>query len=248
MDSALKEKYNTATNKLILLDYDGTLVDFEPIPDMAKPSSQLLESLRTIACKPGTEVIVISGRRQFDIDNFLGDLPINIIAEHGAMIKEGGIWKKQIIDYGLWKDTVLPIFDRITLTCPNSFVEEKQFSLTWHYRNAQSESGHEHSRELIRALRDSACSYNLRIIDGNKIVEVLSKDIDKGKAVRKVLEQKKYDYVLSIGDDQTDEDMFCALSDYNNAYTIKVGKGITFAKYRLTSVSEVLNLLEHLSK
>ena len=143
---------------------------------------------------------------------------------------------------------MLPIFDRITLTCPNSFVEEKQYSLTWHYRNALSESGHAHSRELIRTLRDSAFSYNLRIIDGNKIVEVLSKDIDKGKAVRKVMKQKKYDYVLSIGDDQTDEDMFCALSDYDNAYTIKVGKGITFAKYRLASVSEVINLLVQLSK
>jgi len=101
MDSALKEKYKTAANKLILLDYDGTLVDFEPIPCRAKPSTQLLDSLRAIAREPGTEVIVISGRQQFDMDNFLGDLPINIIAEHGAMIKEGGLWKKQIIDYGL---------------------------------------------------------------------------------------------------------------------------------------------------
>ncbi|KAF0151976.1 MAG: trehalose 6-phosphate synthase/phosphatase [Ignavibacteria bacterium] len=248
MFSTLTEKYKTAVNKLILLDYDGTLVDFVPTPERAKPSAHLLNTLRTISNQPQTEVIIISGRLYFDIDRFLGVLPLNIIAEHGAMVKENGKWKKQIVDYRLWKQSVLPIFNRFALTCPNSFVEEKEYSLTWHYRNAQLESGHEHSRELIRALKDSARSYNLRIIDGNKIVEVMNNDIDKGKAVKKMLKQNEYDYVLSIGDDQTDEDMFCALSDYSNTYTIKVGEGETFAKYRVKSVSEVLNLLEQLSK
>lgn len=248
MDSVLTEKYKTAANKLILLDYDGTLVDFEPMPDKAKPSTHLLDTLREISNQPQTEVIIISGRRHFDIDSFLGDLPLNIIAEHGAMIKENGKWKKLIVDYGLWKHSVLPILNRFALTCPNSFVEEKEYSLTWHYRNSQPESGNEKSRELIHALKDSARSHNLRIIDGNKIVEVMNNDIDKGKAVKKVLKQKKYDYVLSIGDDQTDEDMFYVLSNYSNTYTIKVGVGETFAKYRVKSVSDVLNLLGLLSK
>lgn len=247
MDSILTEKYKSAGNKLVLLDYDGTLVDFEPMPERAKPSAQLLKILKTLTNKPQTEVVIISGRRQYDIDTFLGDLPINIIAEHGAMIKENGKWRNQVTDYGLWKQSVLPIIDRFTLTCPNSFVEEKQYSLSWHYRNTQTELGYEYSRELIRALRDSARSYNLRIIDGNKIVELVNNEIDKGKAVKKLLAQNKYDYILAIGDDQTDEDMFRELSKIDHAFTIKVGDGETFAKQKTGSVADVVLLLEQLA-
>ena len=247
MYSTFTEKYKTAANILVLLDYDGTLVDFESIPERAKPSAQLLKILKTLTDKPQTKVVIISGRRQYDIDSFLGDLPINIIAEHGAMIKENGKWRKQVIDYGLWKQSVLSIFERFTLTCPNSFVEEKQYSLTWHYRNAQTELGYEYSRELIRTLSDSVRSYNLRIIDGNKIVELTSNLIDKGKAVKKMLAQNKYDFILAIGDDKTDEDMFRELSENDHAFTIKVGDGETFAKQKVHSVADVIRLLEQLA-
>lgn len=248
MHSIFTEKYKTAANKLILLDYDGTLVDFDPMPERAKPSAQLLEILMTLADNHQTKVVIISGRRQYEIDSFLGDLPVNIIAEHGAMIKENGRWRKLVIENELWKQSVLPIFERFTLSCSNSFVEEKQYSLTWHYRNVQTELGYEYSRDLIRALWDSVRSYNLRIIDGNKIVELMNNEINKGKAVNKVFLLNNYDYVLSIGDDQTDEDMFRALLDNLNAYTIKVGEGKTVAKHKLKSVSEVLNLLSQLTK
>jgi trehalose 6-phosphate synthase/phosphatase len=247
MDNILKERYKAALNKLVLLDYDGTLVDFQPLPDRARPSDRLLNALRTIANQPRTTVTIISGRRHYDIDRFLGGLPLKLIAEHGAMVKEDGKWKKQVVDYGLWKRSVMPIFNRITLNCPNSFVEEKEFSLTWHYRNAQPEAGYSHSRELIQALENSARSFHLRIIEGDKIVEVMNRDIDKGKAINKVMEHNDYDYILSIGDDRTDEDMFRVLKNCTNAFTVKVGGGKTLAKYKLESVSEVLSLLDQLA-
>ncbi len=248
MFSSLLKKFKIANYKLILLDYDGTLVDLEPLPEMAKPSLHLLDTLRKVVNQKHTEVIIISGRRHLEIDGLLGELPLDIIAEHGAMIKKKGKWKNQIIDDVFWKQSFLPIFNQFTLSCPNSFVEEKEFSLTWHYRNAQAELGHENSRELIRVLKDMADPNNLRIIDGHKIVEIMNNNIGKGKAVEKLLEKKKYDFILSIGDDQTDEDMFCALRDYNHAYTIKVGEGETSAKEYLGSPAEVIGLLNELIK
>lgn len=70
MHSIFTEKYKTAANKLILLDYDGTLVDFESMPDKAKPSAQLLEILKSLTDNHQTNVIIISGRRQYEIDSF----------------------------------------------------------------------------------------------------------------------------------------------------------------------------------
>lgn len=241
------EKYKNATNKLVLLDYDGTLVGYSPIPEKAIPSEKLLDILMKLIDKPQTKVIIISGRGHQDIDKLLGHLPINIIAEHGAMIKANRVWEKQIIDNGSWKNKILPILNRFTLSCPNSFIEEKYFSLTWHYRNAESESGNTHSRALIYILEATIHSYNLKILDGNKVVEIMTKEIGKGMAVKKIVEQNNYDYILAIGDDKTDEEMFEFLLHNSNAATVKVGSGNTFAKYKLDNVNNVISLLEQLT-
>src|SRR5687768_1704391 len=101
MNNIFREKYRRASNRLILLDYDGTLVELGPMPEKAQPSARIVSVLRSLTKKPRTEIIIVSGRRAYDIDKFLGDLPIDIIAEHGALIKEKGKWKKQINDYGI---------------------------------------------------------------------------------------------------------------------------------------------------
>jgi len=244
----LVEKYQKSTNKLVLLDYDGTLVNYAPIPDKARPSEHLIDILIKLVYKPQTRIFIISGRGHQDIDKLLGHLPINIIAEHGAVIKENGVWEDQIIDNGLWKNTVIPILNQISLTCPNSFIEEKHFSLAWHYRNSEQQSGYDHSRELISILEHIIHSFNLKILDGNKAVEIISKEIGKGKAVKKLLEQNNYDYILSIGDDVTDEEMFEFLLHNTDAYTVKVGNGSTFAKYKLHRVNDIVIFLKQLSE
>ncbi len=242
------EKYTKSVRRLILLDYDGTLVDFSPIPEKAIPSEELVDILKKLENNPKTTVIIISGRIYQDIDKLLGHLPIVLIAEHGAMFKINGEWKRQAIDNDLWKNKVLPILNQITLTCPKSFVEEKQFSLNWDYRYVDSESGYIRSREIIRMLEDNYIqSYNLKILDGNKSVEIMSKEISKGKAIIKMIEQNNYDYILSIGDDATDEEMFEFLLDQPNAETIKIGNTTTLAKHKLNDVKDVIILLKQLS-
>jgi trehalose 6-phosphate synthase/phosphatase len=243
----LIEKYRKAKNKLVLLDYDGTLVNYEMIPDKARLPEHLGDILIKLIDKPQTKVFIISGRSHQDIDKLLDHLPINIIAEHGAMMKENGVWKNQIIDNGSWKKTIIPILNQITSVCPKSFVEEKNFSLTWHYRNADALSGYAHSRELILILEKIIHSYNLKILDGNKVVEILTNEFGKGKAVKKLSEQNNYDFILSLGDDATDEEMFEFFLRNSNAFTIKVGNGDTYARYKLANINDVVSLLKQLS-
>lgn len=243
----LIENYVNASNRLILLDYDGTLVNYKPLPDQAKPSAELLLLLKRLSRKPKTSLYIISGRGHYDIEKILDNPTFNMIAEHGAMIKEHGEWKKETPGNGSWKHTLLPIFNRITLTCPKSFVEEKHFSLTWHYRNAEPKAGYDHSRELIRAINDTVRSYKLKVIDGNKIVEVINSVTGKGIAVNNLLAKSNYDYILAIGDDTTDEDMFGVLQASTCAYTVKVGKGDSLAKYRLNNPEEVTRFLKLLT-
>jgi trehalose 6-phosphate synthase/phosphatase len=141
----------------------------------------------------------------------------------------------------------MPVLKQITDACPKSYVEEKKFSLTWHYRNVDPDLGYSSSRELIHLLQEIIHSYNLKILDGNKVVEILTNDTGKGSAVKKLFEQHSYDFVLSIGDDATDEEMFEFFLNYSNAFTVKVGEGPTHARYRLKSINEVASLLKILS-
>jgi trehalose 6-phosphate synthase/phosphatase len=243
----LIEKFKKADNRLILLDYDGTLVNYELIPQNAILSEDLGDILIQLADKPRTKVLIISGRGHSDIDRLVDHLPIDIIAEHGAMMKAGGVWRDQINKEAKWKREVIDILSQITSVCPESYIEEKKFSLTWHYRNSESPAGYIYSRELILRLENVIHSSSLKILDGNKVVEVMAQEIGKGKAVEKLLEEEEYDFILSIGDDTTDEEIFELLLKKDNGFTIKVGNGTTFAKERFNSVSDVVLFLKSLS-
>ena len=196
---------------------------------------------------PQTKIVIITGRGPEDIDSFLDHIPINIIAEHGAIVKDRGVWKNQINDDVSWKKAIIPVLNQFTFKCPGSFVEEKNFSLTWHYRNAEPQPGYKRSRELIHLLRKVIEPYNLKILDGNKVVEILTDKIGKGKAVKKLMEQSSYDFVLSIGDDATDEEMFEYFLHNPAAFTIKVGEGTTYARYQFHNIGNVESLLKKLS-
>ncbi len=229
-----------------MLDYDGTLVDIASLPEDAVPSEKLLDSLLTLNTPPDTKVVIITGRSFADMENFMGELPVDIIAEHGAIIREDGTWRQLLQDSGKWKEKVQLVLDRFVDNCPGAFLEEKDFSLAWHYRNMEPEAGIAASRVLIGELEKAIGNMGLRITDGKKVVEVKCGDIHKGKGAEYLTGKMKYDFILSIGDDKTDEDMFAALSANPDAFTIKVGKGDTLARYRLTSVREVIVLLNEL--
>jgi trehalose 6-phosphate synthase/phosphatase len=246
IDPVLTEKYRSASRRLVLLDYDGTLVNFATIPEHATPTQNLLDILLRLIDSPHTRVIVITGRAQQEIDKFLGHLPITIIAEHGAMIKDKGEWQCQINPNSSWKNKVLPVLNKMTLSCPHSFIEEKQYSLAWHYRNADINNGIACSRELIISLDNILRSDNLRITDGNKVVEITTLETNKGKAIQFLINPAIYDCILCIGDDRTDEDMFESLLETENAFTVKVGVGDTRAKYRLDNVEQVVLFLQQL--
>ncbi len=239
---ALLDHYEQAQNRLLLLDYDGTLVEFAAKPDLASPSPDTVNLLGELAAIPQNKIVVISGRSHETLENWLGHLPIDIVAEHGMYSKQEGIWRTTSLDNGVWKDTVRPIMNDFVSRCAGSFVEEKAYSLAWHYRNVTENIGFDRSREMIQTL-EYLLPHQLRLLDGKKVIEIKSVDTDKGKAAIQQLMARPYDFVAVIGDDQTDEDMFSALNG-SDSYTIKVGRGATSAHYRLDNVQQVLTLLK----
>jgi trehalose 6-phosphate synthase/phosphatase len=241
----LTEKAHGARKKLMLLDFDGTLVEFTPEPGDTEPSEELLDLLYKIAVACENQLVIITGRKQNDIDRMVGHLPVDIIAEHGAIIRENGEWGILIRAHVSWKKEVLNIMNRICESTPHSFVEEKNFSLAWHFRNVDPVTAGIRSSELLKSLKSIMAENNLKILNGKKVIEIIDSDINKGNATKYFLNKHDYDYILSVGDDITDEDMFRVLMDLDHAVTVKIGDGVTCAKYKLENINQVLMLLQN---
>ncbi len=237
--------YSKAKSRVLFLDYDGTLVGFRDKPEKAEPDSELYEILKSLIADEKNDVVIVSGRDPYTLQKWFGDLPLSMIAEHGVWIKEtGGEWEMIELLDNEWKEKVRPILELYTDRTPGSFIEEKEFSLVWHYRRCDPMLATVRARELKDALLQLIANLEIGVLEGNKVIEVKNTSINKGRAILHWLARDDYDFILVIGDDWTDEDMFEVVPDW--AYSIKVGFGISKAKYRLDDPEEVRELLKRL--
>ncbi|MGZ3839365.1 MAG: bifunctional alpha,alpha-trehalose-phosphate synthase (UDP-forming)/trehalose-phosphatase [Flavisolibacter sp.] len=239
----IQDDFNKAKKRCILLDYDGTLAPYQKIPSLATPSDELLQLLQQLTSDPLNEIVIISGRDAQTLDKWLGHLPLTLVAEHGASVKyKNEEWKDQITITTEWKEQIRPIMQLFVDRCAGSFIEEKKSTLAWHYRNTHSELGFSRSRQLRNSLLQLITNTSLQVIDGNKVLEVRMIGVDKGTTATNILGNLQPDFILCIGDDTTDEDMFRLLRE--TGYTVKIGRGNTAAQYTILSQREVFPFLK----
>jgi len=241
----IKKQYDKSDKRLILLDYDGTLVRFYKNPKDASPSKELLKLLKKLTKDKKNDVVVISGRRRNTLDQWLGDLPIGLAAEHGAFYKEDGEWQKNAEKIH-WDDEIINIMKHTVQRTPMSNLEIKDTALVWHYRDVDAWLADLRVNQLVDALMNPAARHNLQIMKGNKIVEIKSTTASKGSEALRRIENSDYDFVMAVGDDTTDEEMFMSLPE--DAITIKVGKNTKASKYNIPTQEKTLLFLEKLSE
>jgi trehalose 6-phosphate synthase/phosphatase len=247
----LRSSYIKAENRLLLLDYDGTLVSLMKRPELASPDSELLDLLSAIQENTKNTVVVISGRDREFLSEWLGSTNVDLVAEHGTWLREASWSGWQLTtDKGYtdeWKQNILPILEMFSIRTPGSFIEEKAYALAWHYRKADSALGILRSKELLDSLHDILSGTELQILQGNKVLEIKPMGVNKGKAALHWLEKTDaWDFVMAMGDDITDEDIFSVLPD--EAWSIKVGfVPFTRARFFLESSVNARNLLRKLA-
>lgn len=241
--TAIRKKYKTAKKRLIILDYDGTLAPFKKQPQEASPTKELLSVLEKLASDPKNMIVISSGRDHQTLDKWLGHLPILFAAEHGAFFKENGIWHENI-QKELWDEEIMDILQQITQRTPKSKIEVKRTAIVWHYRNSDAWLADLRVRQLINRLINPCARLNLQVMRGNKIVEIKSPDFSKGTEAKRLLEKDTFDFVMAMGDDVTDDDMFHALPE--DAVTIKIGDYSEYARYNLLMQSQTIPFLKDL--
>jgi trehalose 6-phosphate synthase/phosphatase len=240
----LIDAYRKASKRLLLLDYDGTLVPFVARPQGAVPDDELRTLLGQLTSDSANCVVVISGRSAADLQRWLGQVPrLGLAPEHGARWRLPGsdTWEGRSADTE-WKHTVRPILQHFVDRTPGSFIEEKEFALVWHFRTIEAEFGDWLATELVAMLEGMLAETELRAYRGNKIVEVKPMWANKGAlATELVPGYADPAFILGVGDDLTDEDMFAHLPE--NAWSVYVGSGLSRARYSVADTSHVRQLL-----
>jgi len=240
-------EYRRSRKRILLLDYDGTLVPFKTRPEDAVPDASILRILSGLAEDSRNAVTIISGRDRDFLEENLSGLRINLIAEHGAWVKMlGEDWESFVLDSHDWIPKIRPLMEKYVNRIVGSFIEEKDFALVWHYRGADIEPGKLAAQELKDHLLELTANSNVHILQGNKTVEVRPAGVNKGTAAMQVLLTFAADFILCIGDDVTDEDMFAVLP--GNAYSVHVGLGGTNARFSLSGVQDARMLLKNIAE
>ncbi len=246
VEAKLLEAAEKPGDRLFLLDYDGTVMGFSNQPQNGRPTDELRELLHRLSEDRRNQVLVVSGRDRADLEKWFGDLRLNLVAAHGLWIRESDSdWERPEIVSDQWKETIRPLLELHTARTPGAVVEDKDHSMAWHYQRCEPELAAVRVRELKDALEDLTGNLNLGLVSGNQMLEIKDTTMNKGRAAARWLVGREWNFIFAVGDDWTEDELFSLLPD--EAFSVKVGIGMSHAHYRVESVEDVRRLLHKLA-
>ncbi len=237
--------FHEKKKRLLLLDYDGTLVGFKDNPQDAEPDEELYSLLDSLQEKENTTVVLISGRDKATFQKWFEHKNYTLVTDHGVWLYQNNEWIELERLKTDWMQNLRPILETFVDRTPGTFIETKNYSLAWHYRTADPELATRRTIELNTVLTSMVSNNDLSILKGNKVIEIKSSNVNKGRAVSRLLLQEEYDFITVIGDDWTDEYMFEEVPDW--AYTIKVGITKTKARFKIKDTGRVRQVLKRIN-
>lgn len=236
--------YQNSKKRLFFLDYDGTLIGFHKDADAAAPTTGLYSILEKLQSDDANQIVIISGRPRETLERWFGGKDYFLVAEHGAWTNyPAHQWIPRSQLSTRWKIPVKHIMSKFANLTAGASVEEKTYSLAWHYRKAQQGLGQLRSQELVDALRYLIPHHGLQLLQGDKVIEVKNGEVNKGMAALEIVNDYNPDFIFAIGDDVTDEDMFIELP--TNAFTVKVGNKKSEAQFYVENQEDAVRLIHY---
>ncbi|KAI4344365.1 hypothetical protein L6164_011599 [Bauhinia variegata] len=255
--------YKDTHSRLILLDYDGTMMPHASINKT--PSSEVISVLNCLCSDPRNIVFIVSGRDKDCLSKWFSPCPkLGLSAEHGfftrfrrdSPLETCGL----TMDFD-WKKIAEPVMALYTEATDGSFIEQKESALVWHYQEADPYFGSCQAKELLDHLESVLANEPVVVKRGQHIVEVKPQGVSKGIVVENLIStmrtrEKSPDFLLCIGDDRSDEDMFESISrtvsnpnlpTIEQVFACTVGQKPSMAKYYLDDTTEVIKLLQGLA-
>ncbi|KAI4383356.1 hypothetical protein MLD38_009204 [Melastoma candidum] len=254
--------YTRAKTRAILLDYDGTVKSQNST--IKSPSKEVLAILNALCADKRNTVFMVSGRSRETLTEWFSSCPrLGIAAEHGYFLRwsQDEEWQicGQSSDFG-WMQIAEPVMKLYTEATDGSSIESKESALVWVYRYADPVFGSTQAKEMLDHLESVLANEPVAVKSGQFIVEVKPQGVSKGLVAEQVFTMmaekgKKADFVLCVGDDRSDEDMFESIENALSksmlaanaaVFACTVGQKPSKARYYLDDSSEVVSMLETL--
>ena len=186
---------------LLAFDFDGTLAPIVADRETAHPSAETRHLLRAVSLL--YPCAVISGRARADVAARVAGIPLfAVVGNHGSEAGQGPVSRTNRVQVMAWRAAL----ERALGDRPGIDIEDKRFSIAVHYRNVRSRGPARRS-----VLRAAAGLPGARVFGGHAVVNVAPCAApDKESALRDLLRRVGARPVLYVGDDCTDEDVFCS--------------------------------------
>lgn len=234
---------------LLLLDFDGTLCEFQADPAAVSLSNSRREVLLGLRSTGSITLGIVSGRRLDDVRRRTGLGEATYYAGlHGLEI-EGGGERFAHPEVAATSALVRRLRDELQERLAGErgvLIEDKALSVTVHYREASAEAAAWVLAVAQRLAQPALDAGRLRIMRGACMVEFLPNIAwDKGSAARWIAERVSArngdTSTVYVGDDVTDEDAFRAVR--GRGLAIAASERASGADFRLDGPGEVEDLL-----
>lgn len=255
--------YRRTNTRAILLDYDGTLMPQTSIDK--SPSSKAVEILNSLCRDQNNLVFIVSARSRSTLNEWFSPCEnLGMAAEHGCFLrlKRDEDWETCVpVSDSSWKQIAEPVMKLYTETTDGSTIEDKETALVWSFEDADPDFGSCQAKELLDHLESVLANEPVSVKSGSQIVEVKPQGASKGIVADRLLSTMKArdlvpDFVLCIGDDRSDEDMFevissaisgSSLTPAAEIFACTVGRKPSKAKYYLDDTAEIVRLMQGLA-
>ena len=262
--------YHESDKNLIFLDYETIIQLFNK--ENKEQKENVLSQLKLLSSQDKNKIYIISGCKKMLLDEVFGGITnIGLASEYGFFYKKPGENELQNEYHQLfkmkdwsWKKGILPILKSFTEKTEGSYIIEKESILSWVYKNCDPDFGLFQANEMISLIKGLLFQNDSIIVaDENDAVNIRPKNVNKGYFISEILKQEYKngefpEFILAIGDQDGDEEMFKYLNYLKNyfetkskilsIYTVTIGKRVSNANYFLSVHNEILDYLENLNK
>ena len=237
------ERIPAARERVLMLDYDGTLAPFQVRPERVAPYPGIVKALDGVMQDEGTRVVIVSGRRAVDL---VGLLPLKRQPE----IWGGHGWERLLPDGVLTRQELAPEVQRTLgyaseiareLAADGGRIDRKPASVALHWRGLPVLA--------VAKIRARALSAWLPLAGGNDVellsfdggIELRARGYNKQRAVDAILAETAEDCAVAyLGDDITDEEAFSAVKARGIAILVRPHYRATLADIWIRPPRELL--------
>jgi trehalose 6-phosphate phosphatase len=229
----------------VLLDIDGTLLDFAPTPREVWVPPGLAKTLHRLLQRTDGALALVSGRSLNDIDLIFAPDTFPAVGGHGAEMRIDPDSEAVAVHAPPMDKELKRRLAAIARLSPGILLEDKGYSLALHYRLApHAEKAIYEAVSLIRADLPNA---PIEVLPGKSVCEIKHSGFTKASGVLELMTHEPFKgrRPFFIGDDVTDETVFAIMPDLDGL-SFSVGRRAKGVAGHFDAPSDVREFLAHL--